>query len=117
MQPCLLVGWIKLAPRQCVPESAWYKASDVDITHYKKDPSQNLTEFDIPFSALSCHNVLCPYSYHTVSIDSLHLGLHLPAKMLHHAQSRKLRLGNGYLVGTICLRLIGSNPCFGIIYG
>jgi len=67
----MVVDRIKFAPRYRVPKPAWYKASDSDISSYKNCLLQNLSDLDIPFTALLCRNVMCSDPSHTAALQSL----------------------------------------------
>jgi len=71
MQLCLTVECIRFTPRQRVPKPAWYEASDVDIACYKNCLLHNLSDLDLPYSALLCHNVTCSEPSHTVALNDL----------------------------------------------
>jgi len=71
MQVCMVVDRIKFVPRHRVPKPAWYKASDSDISSYKNCLLQNLSDLDIPFTALLCRNVMCSDPSHTAALQSL----------------------------------------------
>jgi len=67
----LLTQWKNFAPRHRVPKPAWYKASDSDISSYKNCLLQNLSDLDMPFTALLCRNVMCSDPSHTAALQSL----------------------------------------------
>jgi len=120
MQLCLTVERIRFTPRQRVPKPAWYEASDVDIACYKNCLLQNLSDLDLPYSALLCRNVMCSEPSHTFALNDLAASIATACIMLHRAPYRKQKISTKavvFQVGTISVLRIGLSLYSGIIYG